>query len=115
MSSAVPKLRIWKPPPLKLRRNNVQVRDRAKFCVGHKPYLLALAKARNGLTDYELQGLTNSTPSHTRGRRNELVQMRLVEDSEQERKFPSGRKGVVWVLTEAGREKVQELRKGGKK
>ena len=50
-----------------------------------------------GLTDQEMQDLTNMDPSTQRPRRIELHKAGLIEDSGKTRATASGRQAVVWV------------------
>ena len=108
------KLRIYRPSTNKGGKQ-VYVPDRTKFLPLHKPVLLAIARAKYGLTDLELQGITRKGAANARGRRHELVVMRFVEDSGDTRKSPTGRNATVWILTEKGRELVNQLRSSSKK
>lgn len=61
----------------------------------------ALIRAgRVGLTDIEIQRVTNLPGDTERPRRVELVNMRRVEDSGTTRRTPSGKLATVWVATE---------------
>ena len=52
---------------------------------------------RSGLTDQEMQELTNMDPSTQRPRRIELAKAGLIEDSGRTRQTVSGRQAVIWV------------------
>lgn len=58
-----------------------------------------------GRTDEELQNQLGLNPSTQRPRRVELVEGGWVEDSKRRRNTKSGRDAVVWVTTQAAREK----------
>jgi hypothetical protein len=59
-----------------------------------------LAKLREfpiyGLTDQQMQCMTNMDPSTQRPRRIELLNAKLIEDSGTTRATASGRQAVVW-------------------
>ena len=63
----------------------------------HRVIALRVLKAHPaGLTDFELADLTGIPQTSIGVRRKELVEMELVEATDQRRPTPSGAKAIVW-------------------
>ena len=63
-----------------------------------------------GMTDEELYGALRGDENTIRPRRNELLNDGWIEESGIERKTPSGKDAMAWVLTEQGRREWQPAR-----
>lgn len=76
----------------------------------HKQFLKALYENEQGLTDAELELSLGINTSNARGRRRELVQNGLVQNTNTKRKGPSDKSFTVWKLTAKGRTKARRLK-----
>ncbi len=66
--------------------------------------LVALGRAgEHGLTDFELAARVGRQQTSAGKRRGELVEARLVEQTDEKRRAPSGANALVWRITEHGR------------
>lgn len=81
-----------------------------KLRPSHDRFLKALYENEQGLTDAELELSLGINTSNARGRRRELVQNGLVQDTNTKRKGPSGKSFTVWKLTTIGRNKARRLK-----
>ncbi len=68
----------------------------------HKLVLLAHAKYRQGLTDFELAGLYGRQQTSLGKRRGELRNAGYIEATPDKRPAPSGSAAIVWRITFAG-------------
>ena len=68
--------------------------------------LRALARAADGLTDFELAQRTGIQQTSIGKRRGELVRMGLAESAGTTRPAPSGSPAMVWRVTARGRQEA---------
>ena len=66
--------------------------------------LHVIARSTSGLTDEQIQMALEMNPSTQRPRRVELVEGGWIEDSGEKRRTRSGRRAVIWTMTDRGRE-----------
>lgn len=71
--------------------------------------LLALFRARDGLTDFELGAAIERQQTSAGKRRGELRDAGLVAPTELRRPAPSGSPAIVWQLTDDGRRAAKEI------
>ena len=70
--------------------------------------ILAFLDNTQGFTDQEMQDRLSMSESSQRPRRKELERMGRVRASGDKRKTRSGRDAQVWVITESGREYLND-------
>jgi hypothetical protein len=75
--------------------------------------ILAKGSATDEVIGYVYDGLVDAdrapmaSPSGLRSRRAELVDLELVEDSGERRPLSTGRRAIVWQITDLGRSHVR--------
>ena len=107
--SAARKLKLFQP----VNMSN-PVRQLKGWKPHHTRFLLALCAVAGGLTDLELMMKLGTSPSNTRGRRGELVDLGYLEDSGTTRKAPSGVAAIVWHVTRLGASRARLLKGSGR-
>jgi len=76
-------------------------------------HILAKGNATDEVIGYVYDGLVDAdrapmaSPSGLRSRRAELVDLELVEDSGDRRPLSTGRRAIVWQITDLGRSHVR--------